>query len=80
MTYYMFQTKLRALLSKLGLDSSKFSSHSFRRGGATLAFRAGVPADQIQVHGDWSSDAYRKYLTFSLDDKFAVTERMNTVI
>jgi hypothetical protein len=33
------------------------------------AFSAEVPSELIQLYGDWSSDAYRKYLRFKLDDK-----------
>ena len=58
-SYNMFQRKLRFLLQKAGLDSAKYSTHSFRRGSTTLLFRAEVPADQIQLMGDWRSDAYK---------------------
>lgn len=75
-TYSMFQTKLRSLCKNIGLDPQEYSSHSFRRGGATLAFQAGVPADLIQFLGDWRSDAYKKYLKFNLDDKLRVVEKM----
>ena len=37
-------------------------THSFRIGGATAAFAAGVPESAIQLLGRWSSDAYRAYL------------------
>ena len=52
----------------------------FRRGGSTYAFISGVPADLIQLHGDWRSDAYKKYLGFSLEDKMSVAERMKEEI
>ena len=57
-----------------------FSSHGFRRGGSTYAFKSGVPADLIQLHGDWRSDAYKKYLEFSLEDKMSLAERMKEEI
>ncbi len=60
---------------------SDYSTHSFRRGGgATLAFQAGVPADLIQLQGDWKSDSYKKYLNFTLSDKLHVAELMNAKI
>ena len=55
----MFQRKLRFLIQRIGLDPAKYSSHSFRRGSTTLLFRAEVPADEIQLMGDWRSDAYK---------------------
>lgn len=75
-TYNMFQNKLRETIQKIGLDSKQFSSHSFRRGGATLAFRAKVSADKIKLLGDWKSDCYRKYLDFSFEDKILVSKVM----
>ena len=30
--------------------------------------------------GDWRSDAYKKYLTFTLDDKLKVAENMRDFI
>ena len=76
-TYSMFQSKFRYCIHKIGLSAEKFSTHSFRRGGATLLFRAKVPADKIQFMGDWRSDAYKKYLAFSLEDKIQISEVMN---
>ncbi len=53
-----------------------YSSHSFRRGVVTFAFQSWVPARLIQVQGDWTNDAYTKYLSFSLDDKVLVFGKM----
>ena len=75
-TYNSYQRKLKELISKLNLDPSEYSSHSFRRGGASFAFESGVSADLIQHHGDWKSDAYKRYLAFSLQDKVKVAEKM----
>ena len=75
-TYSNFQKRLRELISKLHLNPDSYSSHSFRRGGSTTSFQAGVPSDLIQFQGDWRSDAYKKYLTFSLNDKVSVAMKM----
>ena len=74
--YKDFQRKLKYLIKKIGLNPDMFSSHSFRRGGATHAFRSKVPADLIQLHGDWKSDAYKKYLSLSMEDKLIVAHKM----
>ena len=79
-TYNMYQAKLRYFIRNIGLDESKFSSHSFRRGFSTLLFKAKIPADRIQLMGDWSFDAYKKYLYFSLDDKVKVAKIMRNYI
>ena len=78
--YKDFQSKLRLLIKAIGLNPEDYSSHGFRRGGSTFAFKSGVPADLIQLHGDWRSDAYKKYLQFSLEDKMSVAKRMKEEI
>ena len=46
--------------------------HSFCRGGATFAFRAGTPAQFIKSQGDWASEAYLVYLIVSTNDKLDI--------
>ena len=78
--YNKFQSKLKELVKQIGLNPDDFSSHSFRRGGSTFAFKAKVPADLILLLGDWRSDAYKKYLALTFDDKLCVTEQMKDQI
>ncbi|KAI0820425.1 hypothetical protein BC628DRAFT_1276145, partial [Trametes gibbosa] len=49
-------------LTALGLDSSKYSGHSFRRGAATSAAAVGYADHEIQLLGRWRSDAYKLYI------------------
>ena len=44
-TYAMFLKKLRAVLLSLALPAKDYACHSFRRGGASFAFQAGIPVD-----------------------------------
>ena len=74
--YEQYQLKLKELIDKIGLDSNLYSTHSFRRGGCTFAFKSKVPIDLIKSHGDWRSDCYQKYLSFSLEDKLIVADKM----
>ena len=74
--YKMFHQILRAYLSTIGLDSSQYSSHSFRRGGATFAFSIGVSGELIQSQGDWRSDAYKVYLEMDISDRVKVAKTM----
>lgn len=73
LTYSTFVGYLRHCLTKLGLDPSKYSGHSLRRGGASFALQCGVPTEWIKLQGDWASDAYERYLSpaFSLRVKLA---------
>ena len=75
-TYHEFQSKFRELIFHTGRDPSLYSTHSFRRGGASFAFESNVSSELLQLHGDWRSDVYKKYLEFTLNQKLLVTEKM----
>ena len=68
-TYRQFFTFLSWVVSRLHLDPSLFSPHSFRRGGATFAFDCHIPFEIIKLQGDWQSDAYLVYLQLSQQQK-----------
>ena len=63
------QTFRKLALAAGDPDPAAYSGHSFRRGGASWAFQAGVPGEMIQVMGDWAWDAYRRYLEFNMQNK-----------
>ena len=64
-TYKHFSGFLSLVASRLQLGPSRFSPHSFRRGGATFAFDRHVPSELIKLQGDWQSDAYLVFLELS---------------
>ena len=72
-TYGFFMNKLRSCLKKCGLHGMDFGSHSFRRGGASLAFQVGLPLELIKILGDWKSNAVLLYLTVPLDIRVKAT-------
>ena len=76
-TYSFFMSKLKGILNKIGVDSTKYGSHSFRRGGASFAFESGVPLELIKVMGDWKSDAVLLYLTVPLHLRLQATTQMS---
>ena len=80
LTEFRFVNILRSMLRKAGFRAESYSGHSFRRGGATFAFKAKVPGELIKLQGDWASDAYLRYLDFSLQDKVGVTVAMGNLI
>jgi hypothetical protein len=65
-----FSSRFRALLSvcRPDVDASRYAGHSFRRGGATALFLAGVPETIIQLHGRWKSSAYKVYYDANRSD------------
>ena len=62
-----YTVKLKALLSKSGLDPARYSGHSFRRGGASYLYSIGGTTLMVQVLGDWSSQVFTRYLHLSID-------------
>ena len=68
--------KLHSVLLKLDLDSHKFSFHSLRRGGATLASLAGCSDSDICSVGLWASEVYRDYIQLPPKALFRVTLAM----
>ena len=77
-TYSLYQSKLRYFIHNVGLDPTVYSSHSMRRGGANLLFKANISDVQIQLMGDWKSMAYKNYQTFSLEDKIKISKLMGS--
>lgn len=78
--YSQYQKKIRELVQKVGLEPQSFSTHSMRRGGCLWAFRSEVSAELIKSHGDWRSECYQQYLSFSLEDRLLVTKKMRNNI
>ena len=70
LTQYSFTSRLKSLLHDIGVDQAQYGSHSFRRGGASWAFQAGIPGEMIQILGDWQSDCYKRYLELDINTKF----------
>ena len=75
-TYNMLQSRLKKTVKKLGLKKARYSSHSLRRGGVVWAQRNGVKESLIKLYGDWSSDAYKKYLQFPHEMRVVVGHKM----
>ncbi len=56
----------RRLSTGLQLPAADYGWHSFRRGGTTALFLAGVPDSLIAIHGRWLSLTYRRYFDPSI--------------
>ena len=80
LTKPMLETKFKQIIGSLGYTESKFSLHSFRRGGCTWAYLAGVPKELLARHGDWRSDAITVYLALPTSYMFDVTRKMSIAL
>ena len=78
LTYSTFVKALKHSIAACGYDSSLYSGHSFRRGGATYAFSLNIPAELIKLHGDWKSNAYLRYIDISTDLQWKMVNVMSS--
>ena len=77
LTCKLFTQTFRTVLKSGGVaNATAFTGHSFRRGGASFAFQAGIPGELIQICGDWASDAYKRYLEFTMHDKLDLAAQL----
>ena len=80
LTYSTFHKKFRKTLERAGYEKDLFSSHSLRRGATLWAYKSGVAEHLIQVQGDWTSDAYKRYLSFPIEVRAVVNLKMRQAI
>lgn len=73
-----FRRHLTAMAAALNLriDVSDYGSHSLRRGGANALKSWGATPREIQEHGRWSSECYRRYLERTAAERLALSARM----
>ena len=68
---------IKDMAAAIGRDSTSYSSHSARRGGASTAAIQGMPLSEIQDHGRWKSEAVKSYIVKPREKKFAVSKALN---
>ena len=57
-----FTKHLKNCVNFCGLDSKKYSSHSFRIGGASFLASLGLSDTQLRTMGRWDSNAFLRYI------------------
>ena len=60
-----------------GLPLADYSWHSFRRGAAVFAFELGLADSAVQLLGDWSSAAFKRYLEFAFVRKVSIAKKIS---
>lgn len=69
-----FMQRIASLLTKSGYHPERYSSHSFRKGGAVSLQSKGVPDSIVRQMGRWRSDAFHLYVRHpSLDTLITAT-------
>ena len=62
LTRSVFMLHVKQLISRLGLNTTQFTPHSFRVGAATTASSARLEDHLIKTLGRWFSDCYKTYI------------------
>uniref|UniRef100_A0A7S0X2R7 Tyr recombinase domain-containing protein n=1 Tax=Mantoniella antarctica TaxID=81844 RepID=A0A7S0X2R7_9CHLO len=60
----------------LDINVKDYAAHSFRRGGANALKEQGATPMEIQEHGRWTSECYRRYLERTAQERLRLTARM----
>ena len=80
----LIDSRVRKVLSKinvaLGLHPNHFTFHSLRRSGATFAFNAHVPIQDIKRQGTWTSECVWKYIQADHSSGEKLANSLATVI
>ena len=71
---YSLSKLLEICLAEAALSPKDYSWHSFRRGSAMFAFEQGLADSAVQLLGDWSSSAFKRYLEFDVNRRADVAE------
>lgn len=62
LTRTFFVSKLKQSITRLGLDHTAYTGHSFRIGAATTAAAVRLEDHLIRTLGRWASDSYTRYI------------------
>ena len=74
MTHRDLSNMLQEFLKAVGVDRNGITTHSIRKGGCSLFYRAGIMIPALKEHGTWSSDSYKTYVHYNMQDKLKVTQ------
>ena len=72
-----FAKRLKQLLSRSGYDASLYSAHSLRRGGTSFAINAGLDPIVVKARGDWSSNAWERYIFLTSNSTLAAAQQLS---
>ena len=67
--------KLQTLATTARMGQGSWNGHSFRRGAATWAAEAGISDIKILTQERWKSDAYKRYIEYSIKERISLSRR-----
>ena len=75
-----FAKRLKSLLSQAGYNATQYSAHSLRRGGTTFAINSGMCPLIVKARGDWSSNAFERYVYLSEKSTLAAAQLLSSSV
>ena len=75
-TKNLLSKTIKLYMSRIGLDPSSYSGHSFRIGGATTMASRNFADWEIKMGGRWSSEAYQRYIRVPVPQLVQFAKRM----
>ena len=73
-SYSTIRDILLTAIGQVGLDATKYGTHSLRAGGATSAANRGIPDRLFKVHGRWRSENSKdRYIKDSIKRRLKVS-------
>ena len=73
-----YSEKLKLCLRSIGINASKYDTHSGRIGGATMLWELGYSEAQIMKLGRWKSDSWKVYCRVNKGDFTKATRSIQT--
>ena len=68
---------IREDLSSIGINMNNYGLHSLRSGGASAAYKGGVPDRLFKVHGRWKSENAKDwYVCEDLEKRLSVFKNL----
>ena len=76
LTWSRFAEEIQDVLSRAGVDQSRYCTHSFRIGAARTAAVKGIEDSLIKTLGRWESTAYLQYVRIPRSQLSVVSNRL----
>ena len=70
LSYNQLSARLKNWVITIGENPSDYTLHSLCRGDAYFAHESNMSEQMIRLLGDWTSDAYKRYIDLSMEHRF----------
>ena len=71
LTYEILSKKLKEWVTGTGKQGDQYTLHGLRHSGTNHALMVGICGEDLQLLGDWRSQAYMEYIDLNMDCKYS---------